>query len=72
MDGRRGRGSRVPTRNRASERQWANRMQKSETRAANAVLRACALFKAWPMAVNIVKPSWASRPMLQLPARSPL
>jgi hypothetical protein len=34
--------------------------------AADAVLIACPKCHAWPMAANIVKPSWASRPTMQL------
>ena len=30
-----------------------------------AVLIACSKCEAWPMALNIVKPSWWSRPMIQ-------
>jgi len=33
--------------------------------APDAVLIACPKCKAWPMALNIVKPSWSSRPMIQ-------
>jgi len=33
--------------------------------ALDAVLIACPKCKAWPMALNIVKPSWSSRPMMQ-------
>jgi hypothetical protein len=38
---------------------------KSPNPAADAVLIACPKCQAWPMAVNIVKPSWSSRPMMQ-------
>jgi hypothetical protein len=31
----------------------------------DAVLVACPACKAWPMAVNIGRPAWASRPKLQ-------
>jgi hypothetical protein len=33
--------------------------------AADAVLIACPKCQTWPMAANIVKPSWPSRPTLQ-------
>jgi hypothetical protein len=33
--------------------------------AADAVLISCPKCHAWPMAANIVKPSWASRPTMQ-------
>jgi hypothetical protein len=38
---------------------------KNPNLAPDAVLIACPKCQAWPMAVNIVKPSWASRPTMQ-------
>jgi hypothetical protein len=38
---------------------------KNPNLAADAVLIACPKCQAWPMAVNIVKPSWALRPNMQ-------